>query len=52
MVSRFMLFTVQFVDEMLMQAQDTVESVHCTPISVKNILIVLEGSLRINRRAM
>lgn len=38
-VSGFMLFTVQFVDEILMQDQDTVESVHCSPVSVKNILI-------------
>lgn len=41
---------VQFLDEtseLLMQDQDTVESAPYTLLSLKNILIALEGSLRI-----
>lgn len=41
---------VQFLDEtseLLMQDQDTVESASCTLLSLKNIVIALEGSLTI-----
>lgn len=46
-VSHFVLCTVHFLGEMLTQDQDTVQSVPCTVLSLKNILIALEESLRI-----